>query len=335
MRSGKRNESQPPGRGQSIASVAGRQHGVIARTQLAALGLDRFAVRRRVAAGTLHPLHGGRVYAVGRDPLSRAGSYLAAVMACGTGAVLSHRSAADLWGIRPTATRLEVTVAQVCREIPGLEVHRTRMLAPQDFTVNDGIPVTSVARTLLDLSAVLKAPDLATAIDRAERSRIFDLTAVVDVLDRANGRRGARALRRAIAAYEPSTQKSRLERHFKALLRTAPDIPSPFFNALVDGETGTHEVDAFWPAHLLAVQLDGFDFHRTRRDRERDAASDADLELAGHRVMRLTWDDVTVHRERTLRRLRLAGGWSIPAHEGGSGARTARTTAYGEGRAPS
>jgi len=103
----------------------------------------------------------------------------------------------------------------------------------------------------------------------------------------------------------------------------------------VDGETGTHEVDAFWPAHLLAVQLDGFDFHRTRRDRERDAASDADLELAGHRVMRLTWDDVTVHRERTLRRLRLAGGWSIPAHEGGSGARTARTTAYGEGRAPS
>jgi hypothetical protein len=126
--------------------------------------------------------------------------------------------------------------------------------------------VTIVARTLLDLSGVVKAPDLATAIGRAERSGIFDLTAVVDVLDRANGRRGARALRRAIAAYEPST---------------APDIPSPAFNAAVEGEQATHEVDAFWPAQGLAVQPDGFEFHRTRRDRERDAASDADLELVG------------------------------------------------------
>lgn len=191
-------------------------------------------------------------------------------------------------------------------------MHRTRVLAPQDFTVNQGIPVTSVARTLLDLSGLLKAPDLATAIDRAERSGIFDLTAVVDVLDRAKGRRGAKALRRAIAAYEPSSQKSKLERRFKQLLRTAPDIPTPFFNALVDGETGTHEVDAFWRSERLAIQLDGFEFHRTRRDRERDAASDADLELAGQRVMRLTWDDVAVHGERTLRRVRLAGGWSAP-----------------------
>jgi hypothetical protein len=236
------------------------------------------------------------------------GRYLAAVLASGSRAVLSHRSAADLWGIRPNATRIEVTVPHDGgrRGPPGVQVHRTRMLAPQDFTVNDGIPVTSVARTLLDLSGVVKAPDLATAIDRAERSGSFDLTAVVDVLDRANGRRGARALRRAIAAYEPSTQKSVLERRFKDLLRTAPDIPSPAFNAAVEGEQATHEVDAFWPAQRLAVQLDGFEFHRTRRDRERDAASDADLELVGHRVMRLTWDDVTVHGERTLRRLRLA-----------------------------
>jgi hypothetical protein len=151
------------------------------------------------------------------------------------------------------------------------------------------------------------------AIDRAERLRIFDLAAVVDVLDRANGRRGARALRRAVAAYEPSTQRSELERRFRKLLKTAPDIPRPSFNALVDGEIGTHEVDAYWPEDKLAVQLDGFEFHRTRRDRERDAASDADLELAGHRVMRLTWDDAAVHGERTLRRLRLAGGWTAPA----------------------
>jgi predicted transcriptional regulator of viral defense system len=296
-----------------IARLAARQHGVISVRQLRALGLDRYWVRRRVENGSLHRLYLG-VYAVGLPRVSLRGRYLAAVMACGRGAVLSHRSAADVWGLRPNAAgHLEVTVPRH-REGPlGVQVHRTRMLAPQDFTVHDGIPVTSVARTLLDLSAVVKAPELATAIDRAERSRIFDLTAVVDVLDRAQGRRGAQALRQAIAAYEPSTQKSLLERRFKALLKTAADIPSPAFNAAVEGEQATHEVDAFWADQSLAIQLDGFEFHRTRRDRERDAASDADLELAGHRVMRLTWDDVGVHGERTLRRLRLAGGWRAAA----------------------
>jgi very-short-patch-repair endonuclease len=226
-------------------------------------------------------------------------------MACGPSAVLSHRAAADLLRLRPNATLVEVTVPEKRAGPPGVRVHQSRMLAAQDVTVLDGIRVTSVARTLLDLSAVVKTQDLEVAIDRAERLRIFDLSAVIETLERANGKRGATALRRAIAAYEPSTQKSELERRFKQLLRTAPDLPSPFFNAAVDGELATHEVDAFWAEQRLAVQLDGFEFHRTRRDREQDANSDADLELAGHRVLRLTWDDVTVHGERTLRRIRL------------------------------
>jgi hypothetical protein len=287
--------------------------------QLRGLGLDRYWVRRRVENGFLHAVFRG-VYSVGVRTVSMRGRYLAAVFACGPGAVLSHRSAADLWGLRPNATRLEVTAATKRPGPPGVEVHRTRVLERQDVTVRDGIPTTSVARTLLDLSAVVRASDLVTAIDRAERLRIFDLRAVLDVLDRANGRRGARALRRAVAAYEPSTQKSELERRFKALLETAPDIPSPTFNALIDGETGTHEVDANWPAHGVAVQLDSFEFHRTRRDRERDAVSDADLELAGHRVMRLTWDDATVHGERTLRRVRMGLGGGNFAGAGPRGA---------------
>jgi uncharacterized protein DUF559 len=203
--------------------------------------------------------------------------------------------------------RYEVTVPEVCRTISGIEQHRSRVLTPSDLTAKDRIPVTNVARTLLDLSAVVKREELEVAIDRAERLRIFDLTAVTEVLDRASGRSGAAALRAAIASYEPSTQKSKLERRFKKLLETAADIPTPLFNAAVEGETATHEVDAFWPGHSLAVQLDGFEFHRTRRDRERDAESDADLELAGLRVMRFTWDDVAVNGERTLRRVRLAG----------------------------
>ena len=183
------------------------------------------------------------------------------------------------------------------------------MLDPVDCTVLDGIPVTSVARTLLDLAAVLRPSDLIVAIDRAERQGIFDLTAVLEVLSRARGRKGARALRGAIAAYEHSTQKSVLERRFKQLLERRPDIPAPAFNALVEGESAAHEVDAFWEAERLAVQVDGFEFHRTRRDRERDAASDADLELGGMRVIRFTWDDVNEHGDRTLRRVALAAGW--------------------------
>jgi hypothetical protein len=180
------------------------------------------------------------------------------------------------------------------------------MLDPQDFTTKDGIPVTSVARTLLDLSAVVPRSDLEVAVDRAERRNLFDLHAVVDVLERAKGRRGAKALRQVIAAYRLSTEKSELERRFRELLATAPDVPTPSFNALVEGDTGTHEVDAYWERERVAIQVDGFEFHRTRRDRERDAASDASLELAGLRIMRLTWDDVTVHGPRTLRRIRIA-----------------------------
>ncbi len=271
--------------------------------------MDKFAIRRRVLAGTLHPLYDGRVFVTSLGPQTTSGRYLAAVMACGAGAVLSHRSAANLWGLRPSEGRVEVTVCRGRHGVAGVAMHRSRMIDPGDFTVADGIPVTSVARTLLDLGAVIRPPDLAVAIDRAERLGLCDLDAVVDVLDRANGRRGARALRQAIAEYRPSTQKSELERCFRRLLEDNPHIPSPVFNALVEGEVGTHEVDAYWTAQRLVVQVDGFDFHRTRRDRERDAASDADLELAGNRVMPFTWDDVTVHGERTLRRLKLAGGW--------------------------
>jgi very-short-patch-repair endonuclease/predicted transcriptional regulator of viral defense system len=304
--SGYSNRDHPPSIGQAIAVIAARQYGVISSEQLRELGLDKFWVRRRVVAGLLHPLHRG-VYAVGRPGLSLRGRYLAAVLACGPGAVLSHRAAAHLWGLRPNAAgRVEVTIGRNQSGPAGARTYRARALAPQDVAVRDGIPVTSVARTLLDLAGVLSPADLEVAIDRAERSNLLDLNAVVDVLERASGKKGASALKRVVAAYESSTQKSELERSFKRLLRPASDIPSPFFNALTDGETGTHEVDALWENHKLAVQLDGFAFHRTRRDREKDALSDADLELAGHRVMRLTWDDVTVNGERTLRRLRLA-----------------------------
>jgi hypothetical protein len=123
--------------------------------------------------------------------------------------------------------RLEVTTPHARHAVEGVTVHRTRTLEPGDLTVREGIPITGVARTLLDLSAVVKTPELLNAIDRSERLGLFDLNAVIDVLDRANGRKGARALRRAVAAYRTSTQKSELERRFKELVEEAADIPTP------------------------------------------------------------------------------------------------------------
>jgi very-short-patch-repair endonuclease len=296
-----RNDPISPGIGRKVAELAARQHGVVARAQLAALGVDRFAIRRRVAAGYLHELHPS-VYAVGHPVLSWRGSQLAVVLACGPDAALSHRAAGDLQGLR-RSSRIEVTLPMGRFAPPDLMVHRSRMMDRVDFTEIDGIPVTSVARTLLDLAAVLSVRDLGYALERAERLQVFDLQAAEDVLSRARGRRGAKALRNAIAGWRPADVRSELEALFQDLVRDGR-LTTPDFNVLVDGERYTHEVDAFWPSHQLIVQLDGFSYHRTRRDRERDATKDADLELAGYRVLRLTWDDVTVHRDRTLRRLR-------------------------------
>lgn len=230
------------------------------------------------------------------------GRYLAAVLACGPSAALSHRSAANLWGIRPGSARIEVTVPRGRVGPPGLRAHRSRNHDPAEFTVLDEIRTTTVARTLLDLAAIVPERDLARAVDRAERLERFDLGAVERILSRPNGRRGAARLRRSIAAWQRLYTRSELEDRHVELVRAA-GLTAPRLNARLHGDQRAHEVDAFWPSHGLVVQLDGFAYHRTRRDRERDAAADADLELAGYRVLRLTWDDVAVHHGRTARRL--------------------------------
>jgi very-short-patch-repair endonuclease len=229
---------------------------------------------------------------------------MAAVLACGPGAALSHRSAAHLWGLRSGHVRTAVTVPRERAGARNLEIHRCRAFDPADFSHHERIRVTSVARTLLDIAAIVSPLQLARAVDRAERTDLFDLVAIEELLLRANGHRGVGALRRAVAAWSPRYTRSELEDRFQDLLQAAP-LPGPVCNVLVQGAQHTHEVDTLWADHQLVVQLDGFAYHRTRRDRARDAATDADLELAGYRVVHLTWDDVTIHRERTLRRLGL------------------------------
>ena len=294
-----RNDPDPPGK--RVAALALRQHGVVERADLRRVGLDKWAVARLVHAGWLHVLHPG-VYSVGHPSPSLLGRYLAAVKACGPWAVLSHRPAGALWEVRPSSTVIEVTVPRVTRRPEGIRVHRSRMLEPEDVTVHRGIPVTTLARTLLDLAGAVPGHHLRKALDRAERAGKSDLEQLEAVLARARGKRGAKEMRKAINQWKPKHTKSELEDRFASLVAQF-GLPRPRTNAIVDGQTKEHEADAYWPDHGLVVQVDSFQFHRTRRDIEHDAASDADLELAGLSVVRLSEDDLTVRDEITARRL--------------------------------
>lgn len=269
-----------------LATLAANQHGVVARRQLAGIGFGRRAIEHRLVVGRLHAVHRG-VYAVGHPSLTAAGRWMAAVLACGPGALLSHRSAAALWGLRATAaTRVDVTVraGNRCRR-PGIALHLTRDLPPAEATSRGGIPVTSVARTLLDLAATLHPAQLRAVLEEAERLELLDARAVVRACDHSRGRRGTRGLRSLIeeSTDPPPATRSELERRFVGLCRAA-GLPSPAVNARVAGL----EVDALWSGPRLIVELDGFAFHHRRAAFERDRRRDATLQLAGYRVLRVT-----------------------------------------------
>jgi predicted transcriptional regulator of viral defense system len=283
---------QPSGRpvDGEIAELAGRQHGVVAHRQLVTLGLGREAIKYRVRSGRLHRLHRG-VYAVGHRVLSANGRRIAAVLACGPGAVLSHRTAGDQWGIRRSASaRLDVTAPRPRKGPRDIRVCAVRRLDPRDVTVKDGIPVTTVARTLLELAEVLRPRQLERALEEAERLRIFDLNAVEELCRRSHGRRGLRpliALLGATFAVPPHT-RSELERMFVDLCSDA-GLPPPVVNAWIEDL----EVDAHWPGTTLVVELDSWRFHRTRAAFERDRARDMKLDLADYAVLRLTHRQLT------------------------------------------
>jgi len=211
---------------------------------------------------------------------------MAAALAVGRDAVISHRSAADLWGLLSSATAtLEVSCPRRCRPSRSPTVRRTRTLTPADRTTVDGIPATTVARTLLDLADVAPARHVERALDQAEVLRLFDLVAVHDVLARAAGRRGAPALRAALDAQRggPTFTRSGLEEAFLALVRGA-GLPTPRTSAHVCG----FEVDVHWPAHGVVVGLDSYTYHRTRRAFEADRCRDIALQAAGLRTARFT-----------------------------------------------
>ena len=256
-----------------MALLAYRQHGVVARRQLLALGLTRTQIEGRLARGHLHRVHAG-VYAVGHRRLTRYGRWMAAVLANGEQAVLSHRSAAALWGIGEIeVARIEITVPHRPgngRGRPGITNHRTRNLPDEDRSVRFAIPVTAPSRTLIDLAAVVGSATLRKAVHAADRLELLD----VDGLGR--------------------------------FLRICDDasLPRPAVNVLIEG----FEVDCLWSGPRLVVELDSYGFHRDPDAFETDRKRDVTLQLAGYRVLRFTHRRVVERPETVLAELRAALG---------------------------
>jgi len=287
----------------AAAAVAARQHGVITLHQLEHCGLGPSAIQVRVAARRLQRLWRG-VYAFGHRELRPEGRALAAVLACGAEAALSCRSASDQWGMLATArVAIEVTVATRGGRLRrrGIDLHCVRRLDERDVTVLDGIPITTPARTLVDLCAVVPDRRVERALEQARVLQLIAPGAIEGALERAVGRKTA-ALTRLLAAETrtPTLTRSELEEAFLELCRGG-GLPEPEVNVYLHG----YEVDFLWRRQRRVVELDGYAFHSGRRAFGRDRRKDIDLELAGFPVTRFTHQQVIYEAEDTLRRTRL------------------------------
>lgn len=275
-----------------MAELAERQHGVVSIRQLERkLGYSRKAVQRDVASGRLHPLHRG-VYAVGHRLVPTHGRCLAAVLASGPKALLSHRSAAWLWGIsRHGPAPLHVTSPVPRKPRSPIRLHHSRILTEADRALEKGIPVTAVPRTLLDCAVESRFSSLGRMLERSEELKLFDLGPVEELLARSRGHAGWGPLRRAIALYAPVpfTRSGFERRFFEAVLEAG--LPRPATNLVEAG----FELDAYWPEHRFAVELDTYATHGTNAAFERDHLRDEDLMLAGIEMIRVT--DVRFHCE--------------------------------------
>jgi very-short-patch-repair endonuclease len=277
---------------------------VVSLGELADLGLGPRGVQHRADAGHLHRLFDG-VYAVGHPGVAVDGRRRAAVLACGAGAALSHRSAAALWGLCPDETRhWHVTVPRSGRVAPpGIVLHTSRAVTPDDVSILRHVCVTTPAWTLVDLAGVLSADRLERAFQEAEVLGLLDVEGVLDALSRCRGRRGTGRVRRLLAVPSAGVARSELEARFLRLCR-AGRLPRPRLNAAVDVGGRSMEVDVLWAEQRVVVELDGARFHRTRRGFEADRRRDAALVAAGFVVVRLTWRRVTTDAREVLDELR-------------------------------
>ncbi|MHB1833621.1 MAG: DUF559 domain-containing protein, partial [Solirubrobacteraceae bacterium] len=257
---------------------------VVAPLQLEGLGYSRHAIQRRVDQGRLHRLHRG-VYAVGHTKLPPRGRWMAAVLACGDGACLSHASAAALHDLRRVPGGLLDVTAPSRHRLAGIRSHFVRQSLRTEVVVIDQIPVTSIERTVLDEAARLAAPRMLALLEQAQRLGKLDAGRLDTAMAESHGHRGIPRLRAALAEVRDDAPwlQSGNERLFLDLVRAA-GIPEPSANVLVEGLL----VDFLWPQERLVVEIDSYRYHQSRRAFEADRERDRRLMRAGYRVLRYT-----------------------------------------------
>jgi len=269
-----------------LRSLAEKQHGVVAWRQLIAFGLTEGQIKSRVKDGQLVLLHRG-VFALGHRRIGRYGGWMAATLACGPEAVLSHGSAAQLWGIRGSRGPIEVTRVSGHRRPHGVRLHQTRSLPDEHVTLEAGIPVTTLERTLLDTAARLDAKQLEHDLVEADRSRRLRWPKLwLAITEHGRGRKGVGRLKRVTAQADPrfADAVSTSEVDFLILCREE-GLKMPQVNVLVEGK----RVDFYWPKERLIVEADSYGFHGDPTAFEKDHQSTVDLEVAGYRVHRTTY----------------------------------------------
>ena len=274
-----------------IGGLAQRQYGVVARVQLVELGLSEGAIDDRLKLGRLHRIHRG-VYSVGHRVIPQEGMWLAAVLASGPGAVLSHNSAAGLWGIQrcDARKRIDVAISSSSRSTPRVR-RRQVELRTDEVTARRRIPVTTLTRTIFDISAETSVEGLEATIRQAEYLHRFRLDHLRRMLQRHSGRRGATTVKACLARLASGPhgrRRSTLEDRFASLLADT-NLPKPVLNAILDLDGEKIEVDCLWREQRLIVELDGGDAHGTRVAFESDRERDRRLQTAGWRVIRVTW----------------------------------------------
>lgn len=289
-------------REREIVDFVGRQRGVITHDQLRGLGVGVRTIKRWTGSGRLRPVH-REVYAFGPRPLTKRGKWLAAVLAMGPEAFLSHRSAAALWGLRGDQPKVDVTAPQGKQVLPGrkgIKVHRCQF-DPADVTMRDGIPVSTVARTLFDLAEHSRPYEMKKAWDEASRLKLLRVPEVLAVYERGRGRRARTRIRPFLLAEQRYVEDaaSPLEDRFGEFV-VAQRLPPPQVNVLV----GEDVVDALWPEARLIVELDSWEFHGHRAAFEEDRDRDTEHLLDGYRTIRVTHRKLSEQPERLAAQIR-------------------------------
>lgn len=284
----------------TILALAARQHGVVSRLQLLQAGVPPDRVDGRLKARRLERLHRG-VYRVG-PVIAEYAHEMAAVLACDGTAVVSHRSAAPPWKLLPprgAGSAVDVIVPHSDHgRRRNIVAHRVRGLRPDEVTKFEGIPITTPARTLLDIAGVVGSRELERALAEALATRLATRADLLRLLSRHPRRPGTRVLRALLGPAHPALTRSEAEERFLALIRKAR-LPAPEANVTI----GDYEVDFLWRTQRFVVEIDGFAFHSSAEMFESDRRRDAVLAASGLRVIRVTWRQLLTEPEAMLIRL--------------------------------